>query len=73
MLVLEGRPCLGLENPDNLIERGERIEKNLREAQSAIARLIDQLQRSDVDLIGADLAIADDPVTGKLKASQLIC
>jgi hypothetical protein len=43
VLVLEGRPCLCLENPNDLIERGERIEKDLGETQSAISDLIDQL------------------------------
>ena len=49
------------------------MEKHLCEAQPTIAGRVDQFQRGDVDLVGADLAIANDPITGKLKPSQLIC
>ena len=51
---------------------GQRVEQDLDEAQAALALLVDQLERRDVRLVGADLAVADDPIAGELKPGELI-
>ena len=72
MLAFEPRPDLGVENPDDLVEVGQRVEQDLHKPKSALALFVDKLQRCDVRLIGADLAVANDPIAGELEPCELI-
>ncbi|MGX9146941.1 hypothetical protein [Mesorhizobium sp. 128a] len=69
-LALKARPGLSLENPDDFTYCRQSVEKDLDEAETAISVLVNQFERGDIGFVGADLAVADDTVTGKLKAGE---
>jgi len=70
VLPLEARPGLNLKDADNFCERGEVREQSLDEAQATISTIIDQLKAGDIDSVGANLTVTNDPVTGKLEPGQ---
>ena len=70
-LALEARPDLGLEDAHDLVQRRAAARnRTLHEAEADVARVVDQLERRDVDLVGAHLAVADHPVAGELKPGK---
>ncbi|WP_246691199.1 MULTISPECIES: hypothetical protein [unclassified Mesorhizobium] len=69
-LAFKARPDLSLENPGDFTYCRQSVEKDLDEAETAISVLVNQFKRGDIGLVGADLAVADDTVTGKLKAGE---
>ena len=66
----EVRPDLGLENPHDLVERRQVLEQRLHEAKAAIAGIVDEFDRGDIDYVGADLTVTNHPVPGELETGQ---
>ncbi len=64
----EGGPHLLAEHPLDLGLVGQRLEQGLGETQTARARLVDELQRGDIDLLGAHLTVSDHAVAAELEA-----
>jgi hypothetical protein len=46
----------------------QRVEERLNETQSDLAAFADEFQRCHVDIVSADLTVADYPVAGELKS-----
>ena len=69
-LADKGRPRFFLEDPNDLVVVGQRVEQRLDEAEAALAVLRDQLKRGDVERIDVDLAVTDDPVPSELEAGD---
>ena len=49
---------------------GKRAEQALHEAEARPPLVVDQLERRDVDVVGANLTVADDAVAGELEAGN---
>ena len=49
---------------------GQRHEQRLDEAEPDLAGVGDQLERREVDVVGAHLAVADHAVAGELEAGE---
>ena len=58
------------EHPLDLDLVGQRVEQGLDKAEPDLASVGDQLERGDVDIVGAHLAVADDAVAGELEAGD---
>ena len=70
LLRREVGPDLLAEHPLDLDLVGKRRKQRLGKAKSAVAGLVDQLERRDVDLVRAHLAVPDDAVAAELEAED---
>ena len=69
-LAVEAAPSLAQEHALDLGLVGQRHEQSLDEAEPDLAGVGDQLERRQIDVVGAHLAVADHPVAGELEAGK---
>ena len=69
-LADKGRPRFFLEDPNDLVVVGQRVEQRLDEAEAALSVVGDQLKRCGVQFLDLNLAVPDDPVPGVLEAGD---
>ena len=69
-LAVEAAPSLAEEHALDLGLVGQRHEQRLDEAEPDLAGVGDELERRQVDVVGAHLAVADHAVAGELEARK---
>ena len=70
VLALDRRPALLAEGALDLLLRRQRMEQRLHEAEPGLAALADELDRGQVHLVRAHLAVADDAVARELETGD---
>ena len=70
VLALDRRPAFLAEGALDLGLRRQRMEQGLHEAEPGLAPLADELERGQVHLVRAHLAVADDAVARELKTGD---
>ena len=69
-LAPQARPYLVREDPNDLVLVWQGLKQRLCKAQPDPTALGNQLQCRYIHSVGADLAVANDPVAGKLKPGE---
>jgi hypothetical protein len=69
-LALQIEPDLVLEDAYDFIKGRQRYKQGLHETKAASARFVDQFDSGQIDLVGADLAVADGSIAGELETGN---